>query len=211
MTVPRQPRKQAPQRTPADRAAALEEQTNKVRRRYKTNLKTRRKFAIQGEEELVKDMIIVLKLANYTHSQIGSIVGVSRGQVGEYLQDEKLQAKMLHLREALPAAALELGKAYLIEAVQAVVHVLRTEKDNALVLKAASELFDRFGLPKLTRQEAVVENTNTFGDSDESLISKFRTATPEMQEKAAQLHEMFEEGLKNILTEGENGGANETD
>ena len=193
------------QKTPADRAASIEAQTSIVKRRYKTNLKTRRRFAIQGEEELVKDMICVLKLANYTHGQIAAIVGVSRGQVGEYLKDENLQKKMLHLREALPAAALELGKAYLIEAVQAVVHVLRTETDNALVLKAASELFDRFGLPKLTRQEATVDASTMINEIDESLISKFRSATPEMQEKAAQLHELFEEGLKNILAEEENG------
>lgn len=201
MTTPRK----SVRRTPADRAASLEAQTSVVKRRYKTNLKTRRRFAIQGEEELVKDMVIVLKLANYTHGQIASIVGVSRGQVGEYLKDENLQKKMLHLREALPAAALELGKAYLIEAVQAVVHVLRTETDNALVLKAASELFDRFGLPKLTRQESTVDASTTINETDESLISKFRSATPEMQEKAAQLHELFEEGLKNILAEEENG------
>jgi DNA repair photolyase len=83
--------------------------------------------------------------------------------------------------------------------------VLRTETDNALVLKAASELFDRFGLPKLTRQEATVDASTTINETDESLISKFRSATPEMQEKAAQLHELFEEGLKNILAEEENG------
>jgi len=193
--------RKSPARTPADRAAQIEERTNLVKRKYKTNLKARRRFAIQGEEELVKDMIVVLKLANYTHSQIAMIVGVSRGQVREYLQDEKLQKKMLHLREALPAAALELGKAYLIEAVQAVVHVLRTETDNALVLKAAGELFDRFGLPKLSRSEATVDQNNNLTATDESVISQFRTAPPELQEKAAQLHDAFEDGLRHLLTE----------
>lgn len=187
-------------KTPADRAASLQEQTNQVKKRYKTNLNTKRKFSIAGEEELVKDMIVVLKLSNYTHGQIASIVGVSRGQVGVFLQDEKLQAKMLHLREALPAAALELGKAYLIEAVQAVVHVLRTEKDNALVLKAAAELFDRFGLPKLSRTESMSDNVPTMG-ADENLISQFRQATPELQEKAAQLQDALEEGLRGLLAD----------
>jgi hypothetical protein len=197
MTTPRK----SVQRTPADRAAAIQEQTNKVKRKYKTNLRTRRRFVIQGEEELVKDMVVVLKLANYTHGQIASIVGVSRGQVGEYLKDENVQKKMLALREALPQAALELGKAYLIEAVQAVVHVLRTETDNALVLKAAAEMFDRFGLPKLSRTEATVDETNRLGDTDESLISQFRTVSPELQEKAAQLHDAMEEGLRVLLDE----------
>jgi hypothetical protein len=200
MTEPQQPRKRL---TPADRAAALEVQTARVKKRYKLNVKTKRRFEIQGEEELVKDMIVVLKLANYTHGQIGSIVGVSRGQVREYLQDENLQKKLLHLREALPQAALELGQAYLIEAVQAVVHVLRTEPDNALVLKAAAEMFDRFGLPKLSRTEAKVDETSNFGSTDESLISQFRGVSPEFQEKAAQLHDMFEEGLRNLLAEAE--------
>lgn len=191
------------QKTPAARAASIEEQTALVKRKYKKDINRRRKFSIAGEEELVKDMIVVLKLANYTHGQIASIVGVSRGQVGVFLQDEKLQAKMLHLREALPAAALELGKAYLIEAVQAVVHVLRTEKDNALVLKAAGELFDRFGLPKLSRTEATVDEKTSFGDTDESLISQFRTVSPELQEKAAQLHDAMEEGLRVLLSQAE--------
>jgi hypothetical protein len=126
-------------KTPEERAAEIDAQTAIVKKRYKTDLKTRRKFSIAGEEDLVKDMIVVLKIANYTHGQIASIVGVSRGQVGVFLQDENVQKKMLALREALPQAALELGKAYLIEAVQAVVHVLRTETDNALVLKAGVE------------------------------------------------------------------------
>lgn len=194
------PRKATP-KTPEDRAASIEAQTALVKKRYKTNTKIKRKFSIAGEEELVKDMIVVLKLANYTHGQIASIVGVSRGQVGVFLQDENVQKKMLALREALPQAALELGKAYLIEAVQAVVHVLRTEDDNALVLKAAGELFDRFGLPKLTRQESQVQETTSFGETDESLISQFRTLDPALQEKAAQLHDAFEEGLKNILAD----------
>lgn len=197
------PSKRTP-KTPEDRAASIEAQTASVKKRYKVNTRTKRKFSIAGEEDLVKDMIVVLKLSNYTHRQIASIVGVSSGQVGVFLQDEKVQKKMLALREALPQAALELGRAYLIEAVQAVVHVLRTENDNALVLKAAAELFDRFGLPKLSRSEASIDDGKSVPDADESLLAKFRHATPEMQEKAAQLHDMFEEGLKTILADSEN-------
>ncbi len=202
------PRKSA-QKTPADRAASLEENTARVKKRYKTNLRTKRRFEINGEEELVKDMVVVLKLANYTHSQIGSIVGVSRGQVREYLQDENVQKKILVLRERLPQAALELGRAYLIEAVQAVVHVLRTETDNALVLKAAAEMFDRFGLPKLSRSESTVEETTNLGTTDESLLMKFRSVDPELQEKAAQLHDAMEEGLRALLADaGKDGNGN---
>jgi hypothetical protein len=197
MTVPRK----SVHKTPIDRHNEMQEYAATVKKRYKLNVRTKRRFEIVGEEDLVKDMVVVLKLANYTHTQIGAIVGVSRGQVKVYLQDEKVQKKLLHLREALPQAALELGRAYLIEAVQAVVHVLRTETDNALVLKAAAEMFDRFGLPKLTRTEAQVDETNRLGETDESLISKFRDVSPEFQEKAAQLHDAMEEGLKHLLDE----------
>lgn len=187
-------------KTPESRAASLQEQTAKVRKRYKVNLNKRRKFTFEGEDELVKDIVVMLKLANYTHTQIASIAGVSRGQVKEILSDGNVQKKLVSLQAKLPQAALELGRAYLIEAVQAVVHVMRTTRDDKLVLTAAGEIFDRFGIPKVSRQEQKVSE----GETEEhpisaSLMEKVRAASPEVQAKAADLQEMLEEGLKQLL------------
>jgi hypothetical protein len=194
-------------KTPEDRAANIKAQTNRVKRKYKVNVSTRRKFNFEGEEELVKDMVIVLKLANYTHNQIGSIVGISRGQVGEFLADTKVQKKYMKLKEALPQAALELGQAYIIEAVQTIVHVMRTEEDNAIVLKAASDLLDRFGIPKLSRLERKTEDGSPLGSigrgGHEAIFEQVRGMAPEIQEKIANLYDSFEQGVQQIVSDGQ--------
>jgi len=188
-------------RTPASKAASLKKKTDKARRKYKINITKRKKFTYEGEQELVKNMIVVLKLANYTNEQTAMIVGVSRNQVAEFLKDGNVQKQYMRLKQQLPQAALELGQAYLIEAVQAVVHVLRTADDDAIILKAAGEIFDRFGIPKSSR----VETTPPKGEDDNpisgdpSLIDRIRGAAPETQEAVAQLQEAFEQGIAQLL------------
>lgn len=198
--------------TPEARAAKSQDPVKQVRRRYKKNITTRTKF-IEGEEGLVKDMVVILKLANYSHSQIGTIVGVSRGQVKEYLAEPAVQKKLLALRAGIPQAALQLLEAMLIEAAVTVVHVMRTETDNALVLKAASEIFDRAGLPKLSRQEKKVDGdsplTGIGRGGHEDVLTDIANLTPEIQEKAAQLYDLFETGLKNLIEEAKEGAADE--
>lgn len=194
-----------PRITPADRAASLDAQKRAVTRKFKSKSKLNRKrrFEFDGEEEVVIDMVIVLKLANYTNSQIAMIVGVSRGQVKKYLDDGNVQKRYLALKERLPEAAFELGKAYLIEAVQAIATVMRTTTDDTVVLKAASELMDRFGIPKVSRNEAKKpEDDNDGNPLNDSLMERLRSASPELQERAAELHSMFEEGMERLLTEG---------
>lgn len=195
--------------TPADRAARLDEQKRIVTRKYKSKskLNVSRKFQFDGEEELVVDMVVMLKLANYTNSQIAMIVGVSRGQVKKYLDDGNVQKRYMALRAKLPEAAFELGRAYLIEAVQQVVTVMRTSVDDAVTLKAAAELFDRFGIPKISRNEIRPEQDDN--PLNDNLMDKLRSAAPEVQERAAELQSMFEEGLERLLTGdsiGENNG-----
>lgn len=189
-------------RTPDDKAADLRKASNKARKRYKVNVKKRRKFEFEGEEELTKDMIVVLKLANYSNTQIAMIVGVSRQQVGGYLEDGNVQKKYLALKEKLPQAALELGRAYLIEAVTAVVHVLRTSTNEKMILQAAGELFDRFGIPKSSR----IETPSDDGDDDNpmadpSLMDKLRKASPEIQAAVADLQDSFMSGVEQILSQ----------
>ena len=188
-------------RTPKERAANLKAKTDKVRRRYKVTVTKRRKFTYEGEEQLVKNMIVVLKLANYTNQQIAMIVGVSTKQVAVFLADGNVQKQYMRLKEQLPQAALELGQAYLIEAVQSVVHVLRTSDEEAIILKAAGEIFDRFGIPKASRieqQHKIGEDDNPIS-GDPALIDKIRAAAPETQEAVSQLQEAFEQGVAQLL------------
>lgn len=191
---------------PEGKAAQLREQRRTVTRKYrpKSKLNTKRKFQFEGEEELVVDMVILLKIANYTHSQIAMICGVSKGQVKKYLDNGNVQKRYLSLKKKLPQAAFDLGQAYLIEAVQAVANVMRTTEDDSMVLKAAGEIFDRFGIPKVSRTE-IKDNEQEDHPMDASLMEKLRSASPEVQERAAELHDMFEEGLERLLT-GEGNG-----
>ena len=188
-------------RTPESRSAQLQEQASRVRRRYKVNINKRKKFTFEGESELVKNMTIVLKLAGYTNTQIATIVGVSRGQVKEILSDGNVQKQLVALANRLPQAALDLGRAYLIEAVQSIAHVMRTSTDEAMVLKAVGELFDRFGLPKVSRNEQKQPEVE-IGDHPvtQTMMERLRSASPEVQAKVADLQQMFEEGVSEILS-----------
>jgi hypothetical protein len=196
------PRKPVNPRVPDEKAASLKKQSDKVRKRYKVNVTKRRKFTFEGEETLVKDMIVVLKLANYSNTQIAMIVGVSRKQVAVFLEDGNVQKQYMALKERLPQAALQLGRAYLIEAVEAVVNVMRTTEDEGLILKAASEIFDRFGIPKSSRIESTPdpggeEEENPLNDP--TLMDRLRKASPETQDAVAQLTDAFHEGIAQLL------------
>ena len=176
---------------PAKRAADAKREIRHVQRKYKQNLKTRRKF-LPGEEEYVADTVIVLKLAGYTGSQIGRVVGISRGQVRELLARPDVSEKLLKLRESLPAASLELLQGYMIEAVQAIVDVMRTSGDNKLILQAAGEILDRAGLPKASKQERNTVNEEKITITDDGIVDRLRQLPPEKQEEAAQIVEQLE-------------------
>lgn len=183
--------------TPEDRANGTATTKRKailrVRKGYKRDITKNTKFA-PGEAALVKDMAVVLRLANYTYKQIAQIIGVSETQARNYLAEPQVAERLLMLRDRLPQAALDLLQSYMIEAVQAVVDVMRRTEDDALVLKAAAEIFDRAGLPKASRTESKVEREETARHTfmpGEGFEQAFANATPEIQEKAAQLEENF--------------------
>jgi hypothetical protein len=178
----------------------LDSAERKARKTYKAT--TKRKNMSSDEIEMAKDVIVPLKVVGgYSNRQIGLIVGISKNQVGDLLRDENLQERIAKLKVALPQAALDLMQVYLIEAVQGVVHVLRTSNDNMEILKAASEIFDRAGLPKASRQETTFEPPEA-PSAEDNLWNELRSADPEIQEKAAQLRDFFEDGLRTLLTDG---------
>lgn len=193
-------------KTPEERAEIIAKAHSKARKGYRINTKRDRKDVSPDEITVIKDMLVSLRLVGYTPSGCAAIVGLSRGQVREICNDPNFKKRLESLKTKLPEAAVNLGRAYLVEAVQSVVHVLRTESDNALVLKAAAELFDRFGIPKVSRSEAKVESTEPAeGEINETFLNKLRSAPPEVQEQVAALHESFTEGVERILSEGISG------
>lgn len=181
--------------TPNERAADAKKRVTSVRRKYKLNVNKPRKL---HEKEIthVADMVVVLKLASYSNTQIGRIVGLSRGQVKEFLDDPAMQARMVDLRASLPAAALDLLQGYLIEAVQALVDVMRRTDDDGLIIKAAGEILDRAGIPKSSRQERKIEESQVTVFTDDGIVEALREASPEVQEQAAQMIENLQDFLK---------------
>jgi hypothetical protein len=191
-----------PRRTPEERAGVAEKSVKRIKRKYKVALNKDKRFAL-GEKEHAREMAIVLKLAGYSHNQIGSVVGISRGQVADMLKEPDTAEKFERLRANLPAAALDLLHGYTIEAVQAIVDVLRKTDDDALILKAAAEILDRAGIGKVSKgeQHKVLETKTTIS-TDDNMLDALRSLPPEKQEEAAQMIEQLENFLTDESKEG---------
>jgi hypothetical protein len=198
--------------TPAQRASEAKKKVARVRRKYKRDL-TKSKKLLPAEEVYVADMVVVLKLAGYSRGQIGSVLGISKGQVKLLLERPEVAERLLLLSETLPEAALELLQGYMIEAVQTVVDVMRVSTDDKMVLQAAAEILDRGGIPKASRQERLTESTENFTITDDGLLEKLRELSPEVQEQAAQLIEELEkltaEAAEGTESEDSNSGGGE--
>lgn len=163
----------------------------KVRRRYKKNVK-RNAVILPGEREFIAATVCTLKLARYPNTQIAKIIGISRQQVAEILEQPGVAERLVKLQENLPAAALEIMEGYSIEAVQALIDVMRTTEDDKYRIQAATEILDRTGVPKVSRQERKTEHEETINVRDDGLLEKLREASPEVQEEAAQMVEKLE-------------------
>lgn len=182
--------------TPEARAKAKERETIKVKRKYKKNTALTRKF-LPGEREHVIDMAIVLRVAGYERQQIARVLNIGMTQVNELLADPEVSEKLVALRAALPAAALDLMQDYMIEAVQTLVDIMRSSDDDKIVLQAAGEILDRAGLGKASRQERHQINEQRTVLTDDGILEQLRTASPEIQEQAAQVIEQ----LENLLSD----------
>jgi hypothetical protein len=178
--------------TPAETLS--DQQITRIRKRYKKDVTKRRKLVL-GQKEFISDMTIILKLANYSNTQIAKIVGISRGQVKEIIEDHRVAERLTALRRNVPAAALEIIQLHMIEAAQTVIAVMRESQDDAIVLKAAAEIFDRGGLAKTSRTEKVEEQHHVHTWDEQELTEKLRDASPEVKEKAAQMIEDMEKML----------------
>jgi hypothetical protein len=169
----------------------------RVKRRYKIDVEHSKKL-LPGEVEGVKDMVVVLKVAGYNRIQISKVIGISRQQVADFLAESDVADRIITLRDRIPAAAVELMQGFMVEAVMAIVDVMRATSDDALVLKAAGDILDRGGAPKQSRKENINETYEQHTVSmDTDFMELIRTAPPEVQEQAAQMIE----GLENLLKE----------
>jgi hypothetical protein len=177
--------------TPNARAAAKKNEVKRVRRRYKQDVLKTRKL-LPGEVDHVIDMVLVMKLAGYNNTQMARAIGISRNQIADILAAPEVTEKLTLLRSKLPAAAMDLLEGYMIEAVQAIVDVMRSSGDDKLVLQAAAEVLDRAGLPKASKQERHNVNEDQITVTDDGLVDRLREASPEVQEEAAQLVERLE-------------------
>lgn len=190
---------------PLKRAAVVKKEIRTIRRRYKIPPKTK-KFS-PGEEEAVKFQIVVLKLAGYSQTQIAAALGVTRAQVGNFLDEPPQQELLVDLRRRIAGAALELLEIFTIESLMTIVDVMRTSEFDDLRLKAAAEILDRAGIPKTSRQERKVEQEEKHTLTDEGIVDALRALPPEKQEEAARMLEQVEEFVNSQAVGKENGKA----
>lgn len=174
-----------------------------MRRRNSRSVNIRRKL-LPGEKKHIEEQIAVLRIAGYNNTQISKVTGVSRGQVKEILEDAGVIELVNELRLSLTKAAANLLEHSLVEAVQALVNILRASTDEQNIIKAAGEILDRGGLPKLSRQESRREIETKTSFTDDGIVDALRMLPPEQQEEAAQMIE----GLQSMLNKAiENGDA----
>jgi hypothetical protein len=183
-----------PRRNPEDRARATHKQIKSIRRRYKTNIRTRRHY-VAGEADAIGVSVAVMKIAGFSNIQIAQVLGISRGQVAEHLDDPRTSDLLVTLRVNLTNAALELLETYTIEAILALVNILRTAQDDKVVIQAAAEILDRAGIPKVSRSERKIESEETTTFTDDGIVDAIRQLPPEAQEEAAKMIEQLESFL----------------
>jgi hypothetical protein len=75
-------------KTPAERSEVIEKANAKARKGYKRNLKKRTNVTPE-ELVVIKDMVVSLKLVGYTNTQCAAIVGLSKGQTKEIVNDHE--------------------------------------------------------------------------------------------------------------------------
>jgi transposase len=188
---------------PENRAMRLNTDKQRVRRRYRSNVTRGRRIRV-GEKEIITNQVVIFTIAGYSPTQISRIIGISRGRVRGILDEDETQGIMAETLAGLTEAAADLLRGYSVEAVQAIVDVMRSSSDDGVILKAAAEVLDRSGLPKASRSEQKVHKTNENMTTitDDGIVDKLREASPEIQEQAATLVEQLE-GLLTIAANEE--------
>lgn len=192
------PRKQR-ENTPEEENLLASRAEKRVRRRNTTMVKGER---LPQELIFLKEMAIILKIAGYTPFQIAKTLGVKKSQVKSWFKESDVTEKMHRIMQSIPQAALSMMEAYTIEALHAVVDVMRTSEDDKFVLEAAREILNRGGLPAMSRSEGHVTREDKVTFTDEGVIEALRNCSPEVQEKAAEIVEQAEKALQELVAAG---------
>jgi len=172
-------------------AAAVKKHAVRVRRSYSVE-RAHAERIHSSEKKYIEQMVLVLHLARYSNRQISQICGIAYAKVGEILELPEVNETLIGLRQSLPQAALDLLQNYMIEAVQAIVDVMRTTGDDKLVLAAAADILDRAGIPKSTKTSSHKVTEEKLTITDDGIVEKLRQAPVEVQEEAAQIIEKLE-------------------
>lgn len=173
---------------PEGRAEFLEAERRRAKKKIAGTAKRKGKRRAPGELEFKQDMMIILKVAGYTHQQIGASIGEHKDTINEWFKSPDIAAKYLKVTKTLTDSARRLLETFTIEAIQSIVDIMRDTPDDKIRLDAAKEILDRGGLPKASRTETKTEATTTFGVDDEQMAA-LRELPPDLQEEAAQMME----------------------
>lgn len=177
--------------TPTRRAAAVKKDIDRVQRKFRKNTSKRARL-LPAEVPHVEQMVVVLKLANYSRVDMAKIIGISRDQVREILEKPQINEEIAILRKKIPAAALELLEGYMIEAVVVLAEEMRSATESRWRIAAAESVLDRGGVIKVSKQERIERTEETINVDTGGILEKLREAPPEIQEKAAQAIEELE-------------------
>lgn len=201
---PRKDVKKNRKHTPEDRSNALEIERARMRRGFKKVTKKAGKQRSAGEKDFKMQMGVILDIAGFTAYQISLSLGESKSTISRW-KAEPAWAKLYEKSsKVITGSALTLLQTYTIEAVQTLAVIMRTSRDDKLVLDAVKEILDRGGMPKSTRQEVTAPidpDVEKEAANERSLMNKFRQLPPEAQQQAADLYSAMEEGLERIVKE----------
>lgn len=186
----------------------LKKEMKRIRRRYKIPAKNK-KFS-PGERDAIEFQVVVLKLAGYSQRQLAAAVGISRAQVSEIVNAPHNQELIVETRLNLAEKVQEFLQLMMPEAAMTIVDVMRTEDDGNLRLKAAADIFDRGGIPKVSRSERKEEHEESVSLKGDDFLDAIRQLPPEMQEQAAQMIENLQALVDGNLTDEESEAQNES-
>lgn len=141
---------------PRDKRKTVDSVRRDLRRSVKKNPKR-----MTGEAAHKQDIAVILKIANYTNTQIANALGESKSTIKNWFAIPEVEALYQTRMEALGDAAVSLMQTYTIEAIQELVAVMRRNKgtDDTVTLAAIKEILDRGGVPKASRTESKSNKT----------------------------------------------------
>lgn len=184
-------------------AGTLDEQRNKIKRRYKRGARTEK--IVRGEASLsdtekfiAQEVAVHLKAADFSWSYIGENLGIAPNTVKAWFnrddeRGEELRAQLVATRENFVSGGVKLMKTYFIELIEMLMGIARSTDDEKIVIDVFREFADRIGAVKVNKSEAAAVNINkneehtSIDITDKTgLVDKLRDAPPEIQQRAAE-------------------------